>query len=315
LRTIELTVPQDHTERLVAELRRLQPLALRLHRGAALDPPGDVVSLDVPNRRLGQVMRVADGHGLGDGNGVSMTTSVPLSIVSEAYSGLTREQGGTTWEELELSIGQDSTMTADRVVVMGIAGLVAGLGIVSGAVHVVVGAMVIAPGFQPFARFVLGLVNRSGAWRGGLVDVLRAYGALLAGATVAAVLSQALSGDALDAGGTYLTADSLVRYWTTTTWVGVAVGAVAAVCGGLLVSINRTVLTAGVMVALALVPTASLVPMALVAGDATLAGRAGARFLVEVALVLAGCAGVFLVKRREDQRTTVDGPQGTDGAV
>jgi hypothetical protein len=307
VRAIELTVPRETTEALVTELRALDPIGLRVHRGASVQPPGDLIALEVPNAVLGEVMRVADGHGLGRPDGVSMTTSVPLSVVSHAYSGLTREAGATTWEELELSIGEDSTMTPERSTVMAIAGLIAGLGIVSGTVHVVVGAMVIAPGFQPFSRFVLGVINRSGAWRGGLNDVVRGYAALVVGATLAALLSLVFGASALDAGHpAYLTADSLVAYWSTTSWTGIAVGAVAAVCGGILLSINRTVLTAGVMVALALVPSAALVPIGLVAGDPSLAASALGRFGVEVALVVAGSALVLSVKRREDRRSAVD---------
>jgi hypothetical protein len=316
VRAIELTVAQDHTDRLREELRTVDPIGLRVYRGASVHPAGDQISLEVPNRYLGRVMRIADKYGLGEWGGVSMTTSVPLSVVSHDYAGLTREVGGTTWEELELTISGDSTMTLDRMIVMAIAGMIAGLGVVSGAIHVVVGAMVIAPGFQPFSRFVLGVINRSHAWRGGLTDVLRAYGALAAGATVAAVASLLMGSSALDAGHpSYLTSDSLVSYWTTISWTGIVVGAVAAVCGGLLISINRTVLTAGVMVALALVPSAALVPMGLVAGDLSLAASALGRFLAEVGLVLAGSALVFAIKRREDQRSTVDSEESDPPAV
>jgi uncharacterized membrane protein len=204
-------------------------------------------------------------------------------------------------------MSSDSTMTSERLLVMLIAGFIAGVGIVTGAIHVVVGAMVIAPGFQPFARFALGLVNRSRTWQGGFRDSLAAYAAVVAGATAAAVLSALFGASGIDAGGdSYLGADELVLYWSTITWGGVAVGAVAAVCGGLLLAINRTVLTAGVMVALALVPTAALVPMALVAGDPGLSARAGLRFLVEVVLVLLGTALVFVVKRRSDRREVTE---------
>jgi len=71
-------------------------------------------------------------------------------------------------------------------------------------------------------------------------------------------------------------------------------------CGGILISLNRTVLTAGVMVALALVPTAKMVPLALVAGQPTLAAAAGVRFPTELGLVLGGTILVFLVKRQRD---------------
>lgn len=306
-RSIQLTVPSHRTAGLVSQLRGIEPLSLRLHEAVSLEPPGDLVAIEVANNQLSEVMRIADEYDLGAPGGVSMSTSVPLSVVSESFTGLTREQGATSWEELELTMGQESTMTADKVVVMFIAGVIAGAGIVSGAIHVVIGAMVIAPGFQPFARFMLGLVNGSRTWRGGAIDVFRGYGALLAGATVAALLSLAFGTSALDGGGeaTYLLSDDLLRYWSTITWTGVVVGAVAGVAGGLLMAINRTVLTAGVMVALALVPTAALVPMALVAGDVALAGQALGRFAVEVVLVLTTIAGVFAFKTRSDQRHTV----------
>lgn len=302
-RTVQLTVSAASASELLKDLEELGPHTLRIHRGASLRPPGDLVSLEISNDRLSEVMRVADTYGLGRHDGMSLTTNEPLSLVSHGYTALSREEGGTTWEELEAAMSSDSTMTRERLLVMLIAGFIAGVGIVTGAIHVVVGAMVIAPGFQPFARFALGLVNRSRSWQGGFQDALSAYLSVVTGAAAAAVLSTLFGASGIDAGGdSYLGADELVLYWSTITWGGIAVGAVAAVCGGLLLAINRTVLTAGVMVALALVPTAALVPMALVAGDPGLAGRAGLRFLVEVGLVLLGTALVFVSKRRSDRR-------------
>jgi hypothetical protein len=58
--------------------------------------------------------------------------------------------------------------------------------------------------------------------------------------------------------------------------------------------------------ALAFVPSASLVSMSLVAGDVALAAQALLRFLVEVVLVLGGSAVVFAGKRYWDQRSSVD---------
>jgi hypothetical protein len=306
VRTIELTIPALRTDGFVADLEELELTALRLQRGASLRPPGDLVTLEVANDRLGEVMRVADRYGLGDEGGITMTTSVPLSMVGPTYQELTREVGATTWEELELSIGEDSTMRGDRTLVMFIAGVIAGIGITTGTLHAVIGAMIIAPGFQPIARFALGLINRSGAWRGGLIDVFRAYGALITGASVAALSSWLLGVDPLDAGlGTFFEPDLLVTFWSTITWAGIGTTVAAAVCGGVLISLNRTVLTAGVMVALALVPSAALVPMSLVAGDLGLAGRSLARFALEAAIVLVASMAVFAYKRRTDARRVV----------
>lgn len=303
-RTIQITVPPEGTEDILVELRSLQPLSIQLYRGVSQQPPGDLIAVTVTNTQLSDLMQVADRHGLGQEGGVSMTTSVPLSVVSDSFAAVASEGGATTWEEVEQVLGEESTMSADKVLTMLLAGIIAGVGIITGSVHIVVGAMVIAPGFHPFARVMLGIVTGTReAWRGGVRDVLRGYAAMLAGAALAALLGAAFGESALQAGGfSYLGSDLLVRYWTTTSWSGVAVGAAASLAGGLLLSINRTVLTAGVMVALALVPSASLVSAALVAGDLGLSGRALLRFSVDVMLVLAGCALVFLVKRRTDTR-------------
>lgn len=304
-RTVRLTVPAERRDDLLAELAELDVFGLRLHHDASVRPKGDVVEMDLANEVLRPVMRIADRYGLGRPGGVSLSTSEPLSLISTTEQAHTRERGEATWEELELAMGSDSTMTLEKVFVMGIAGFIAGIGIITDAIHVVVGAMVIAPGFQPFARFMLGVVNANrGAWVGGLVDTARGYAALVTGAAIAAVLGLFFGASPLQAGlPSYLDSGTLVAYWTTLTWTGVVVGGVAGICGGVLMSINRAVLTAGVMVALALVPSASLVTMSLVAADIQLAGAALGRFLVEVALVLVGSAIVFEGKRLLDRRS------------
>lgn len=307
-RTIKLTVAPEHAEKVLADLDHVSHLGLRVHPGASVRPRGDVIELEVGNEDLPTIMRIADRHGLGRSGGVSMSTSEPLSIITAEGKSRTREAGTTTWEELDLAIGSDSTMTLEKLLVMAIAGVIAGAGIIADAIHVVVGAMVIAPGFQPFARLMLGVVNRSSSSLvGGLVDVGRGYAALVAGAALVAALALLFGSSAVGSDrSAYLDSGVLVEYWTTITWTGVVVGAVGSVCGGLLVSINRTVLTAGVMVALALVPSAALVTMALVEGDLAMALAALRRFLLEVSLVIVGAGLVFTVKHRVDRRRAVD---------
>lgn len=77
-------------------------------------------------------------------------------------------------------------MTAGKLGVMATAGFLAGLGLVSGTLHLVIGAMVIAPGFEPFSRLALGLIEGSRAWQRGLLDIAKGYAALAAGAALSA---------------------------------------------------------------------------------------------------------------------------------
>lgn len=90
-RTIHLSVPVESREALAAELDQLDLLGLRLHPGASLRPPGDVVVLEVANEGLGRVMRVAGKYGLGQPGGLAMSTNEPLSVISTTAQTRIRE--------------------------------------------------------------------------------------------------------------------------------------------------------------------------------------------------------------------------------
>jgi hypothetical protein len=123
-------------------------------------------------------------------------------------------------------------------------------------------------------------------------------------AAVGSLVLSAMGRSALDARGSYLPAGSLLSFWTTISAAGVLASLGAGVAGAVLVATNRTVLTAGVLVALSLVPTAALVGVGLV----TLSGevlRAGAlRFGLDVVIVGLTSALVCAWKLRLHQRAS-----------
>jgi uncharacterized membrane protein len=72
----------------------------------------------------------------------------------------------------------------------------------------------------------------------------------------------------------------------------------AGLAGVILVTVNRSLLTAGVMVALALVPSASLVGIGLATGDIGLAAEGALRWISDVALVALTAAAILYWKLR-----------------
>jgi uncharacterized membrane protein len=91
-----------------------------------------------------------------------------------------------------------------------------------------------------------------------------------------------------------------VRFWSTITATGVltsAFAAAAAAAGAIVISGQRSVLTTGVMIALALIPSLTITGMAAVVGDLPLTGRGVARWAVDVVLVMAFSAVVIGIKR------------------
>ncbi|XTZ14417.1 DUF389 domain-containing protein [Micromonospora echinospora] len=100
----------------------------------------------------------------------------------------------------------------------------------------------------------------------------------------------------------YLPAAALQGYFSTTSWTSVTVAVLAGAAGALLLVVNRRVLTAGVMIALALIPAFALTGMALVGAEWGLAGRALGRGLLDAVTVTVMSAAVFGWHRRTTRR-------------
>jgi uncharacterized membrane protein len=304
-RTVHISLPAQQADELIAEIRDLDGLiGLRLQRGISIQPPGDVLTIEVTNRALHEVMQRLAARGIGRTAAASITTSEPKSVISAPHvEAITRDSSDATWEEMELMMGKESNMTGNGLALMTICGILATIGIATNALHIVLSAMLIAPGFEPITRIGLGTVTRSAAWRRGLADTLKGYAALVLGAAGTTLALLALGKEPLGGEATYLPAGVLISYWTTMTLPSLLVTVVASIAGAVLIATNRSVLTGGVMVGLALIPAATIGSMALVAGEARIGGQALLRWLVE-----AGCVGLFAIvvfalkKRRVQKR-------------
>jgi hypothetical protein len=293
-RRVELTVPPERTDDLVASIVRLTGLlGIRVQRGASLQPPGDVISVDTRTAAHLPLMQLLQDRGIGLDQSSSLTITETNGVVSpDMQARLHRESSQSSWEQIETMMAKESNMTGYALVIMAISGAIAALGLTSGALHIVVGAMLIAPGFEPVIRIPFGWAARSPAWRRGLSDLAAGYGALIAGAAGAALLVRAASQPLLTGAGGYFPSEPLFSYWTTLTLSSAVITCAGALGGAILVATDRSVLTAGVMIALALIPSAAIIGVGLVAGDLGLAGRALLRWGIEV-LLIAASSGVF----------------------
>jgi hypothetical protein len=288
-RRVEITVSPTETEALLERISGIDGLiGLRVQAGVSRKPPGDVISLEITNRALPELTRLLGDNGVGKSATGSFSTSEPISVTSSSWAlAIVSDVSDATWEEMEGVIAKNSNVTTSAALVMATAGMLATIGIATNALHIALGAMLIAPGFQPIVRVALGIVGRSGAWRRGLADIVRGYASLAAGAAATAILLRALGESAVGRSeASYLPAGVLLSYWTTITVPSLVVTAAAGVAGALLIATNRAVLTAGVMIALALVPGATIAAAAAVEGELVMAANGAARWLVEVVLIL-----------------------------
>jgi hypothetical protein len=304
-RVVEIVVPPHETEALVAEARAaLEDLVgLQVSHGGSHQPPGDVVTLTVTNRSLYRLMRILERRGVGTEPGRSITISEPAALVSQPQrDAIENDHLDVGWEEMDFTIMRESTMRMNGLLVMGGAGVLAAVGIASGALHLVIAAMVIAPGFEPLTRIALGLVARSAVWRPGLRDTARGYGALLAGALLGAVFMHGQGEPLLTAGRDYLASEALIRHWIDFSPKSLLIAAVAGSTGAILIANNRSVLTAGVLIAHSLIPPVAVAGAALVAGNFELAATSGLRWALEATVVVVTGLLVFSWKRAAIQK-------------
>lgn len=175
---------------------------------------------------------------------------------------------------------RETNLTVNYLLAMFFAGVIAAVGIWTSTIHLVIGAMVIAPGFEPILRIPFGVLARNGrAWRQGLSATAGGYAAMLIGGALAALVLPFLKD------GPPLRELHWAVYWSSFSATSILVAFCAGAAGAAIIAAHRSVLTAGVMIALALIPTATLTGMALAAGDFALAGRAAVQWLIEATLV------------------------------
>jgi hypothetical protein len=298
-RTIQISAPSHSSERIIEKIASEKGiLSIRLQRGISLTPVGDVISVDVLSNEIRNIMVVLEDEGILDNPQYALSTSTSSSMLSNTHSEEINTDGSQTiWEETLSTINEQSQMTYNNLLTMLLSGMIALMGLATNAIHVVIGASLLAPGFGAVVRISLGLVNKHTTWKQGLKDVFAGYAALLIGATITAVGLKITGTNVLIGSSSYLPQDKLVDYFTTITVESVLVSVLAAIIGTILILTNRTLLTAGVMMLLALVTSASIATMAFVQGDYAMGFQAVGRWFLEFFIIAGISAVVFLIKK------------------
>jgi len=298
-RSVTISLPSDRAARLVEDLGAFDgTLTLSRHRQVSVRPPGDVVTVEVLDRSVSALFALLSSHGAGRDEDVSVTTSEPTAMVSASSgAGLADDPATSSFEEVETMLEREATMGANKVAAMAAAGAVATVGILTNSIHLVIGAMVIAPGYEPLLKVALRVVGRGRSFRRAAWDVAAGWVALAAGAAAAALVLR-VSGVSPDTpSGGYLAPGGLLSYWRELTVGATVVAVVGGVAGTVLVVAKRAVLTAGVMIALALVPGAALVGIAVVDRNLSLAADGALRWAHDATIVSVMGAAVFALYR------------------
>lgn len=282
-RTLTIIVPADRSGSVVQALGR-EPavIALSLQRSEGLKPVGDIVTLHTTNDGAASTLRMLEQGGELDRCLVILDEPAAI-IAAERQGAIDAETNEAVWEETAALLRRDTNVGFNYLTLMATSGIIAALGLLTDTLHLVVGAMLLAPGFEPLMRVVLGGLQRGQGTNAasGLKSVVAGYALLAVGAAAGTVLAM---GTGLWQGST----SSLywLNYWTRTDLTAPLVAIPAAIAGVAVIASRRTTFAAGVMVALALVPGMAILGIGLTLGEGHMALLGLARWAADAASVL-----------------------------
>jgi hypothetical protein len=296
-RDLEITVPAEATDHLVRELGQLDGvITLSVRRGESVKPEGDVISATVLNTEADAVLQAvveSDNHGP-----VSISTSTVDSVIdTERHADVQRDVDEAAWEEAETAMRRHTRLTLNFFAATLGGGVVAGAGLTatSGVTEAtaLVAAAIIAPVFEPLARFAIAVVNRQRSMMAGaLISALLGYATVIVGAVLAMLVLRAAGHGYVDE---FLNSSTVheVQYPPT---VNLILSAVGAFTGVIMVAAGRFTQLAGPVVALQLLPAAATLGLALELGEGEIAARSLGRLAIDIGLVVVAGLIVFLYK-------------------
>jgi hypothetical protein len=182
---LRIITPPDLTATVLQELADNPGVThITVERGAATEPPGDLVSCEVVRASVNPLLRRLRSAGVAERGGITMTE--PEAVISSAADRaqaeiLTPEIDTVVWEEVAARTNDDSTFSLSFGVLMVLAGIIAAIAVVTNNPVLIVGAMIVSPDYGPMAALSVALVSR--AWR----PAWRSFRALALGFPMAAL--------------------------------------------------------------------------------------------------------------------------------
>jgi len=260
--------PSETTEEVLSYLVAEPAVAnLVVHRGAAVDPAGDVVIADVARESANEVLRALKAMGL-DKNGSIALDAVGVALSSRGSEAEKAAPGAgddaVVWEEIEQRTGEESRLSVTFLLFLSIATVIAGIGVLLDQPILIVGAMVVGPEFGPLAALSVGVIRRRPRVIG------RSLLALTVGFAVAIVVT-VLSTLALNAGG-LVTREMLLgaRLLTDFIWrpdaLSWVIAFLAGIAGILSLTTAKSGALIGVLISVTTVPAAGNVAVAIAYG-------------------------------------------------
>ncbi|MEO3776366.1 DUF389 domain-containing protein [Micromonospora sp. B11E3] len=288
---LRVIAPPDQTAA-VADLLGADPgvTHLAVLPGVARQPRGDLILCDVVRERADNVLRGLQEIGV-EARGAIAADDVELTLSTAAEHAAEEAPGSgadaVVWDEVAAKTGEQTELSATYLVLIVVATMIAGIGVLLDQPILIVGAMVVGPEFGPLAALCVALLRRRPA------TVVRSVQALVVG-FLAAMFATVLSTWALTAAGLVHRGMLLAeRPLTDFIWrpdaLSWVVGLLAGVAGMLSLTSKKSGALVGVLISVTTVPAAANVAVAAAYGVWHEAGGSAIQLVINLcAIVLAG---------------------------
>lgn len=296
-RTIVISLPADRTNQLISQIEPLEcVLGLSVQRGGSIKPVGDVLTLQVLNKGIDEALRriAAVCHD----TTYSMATAEQASIIDKRHKSLVENDvDEAIWEEMETGMRHQAQITSNYLSLMAFGGVMAAVGLVSEPAPQViafVAASVVAPGFEPIAKIPLGLVlKNSSIIKLGLKSMLAGYGILVLASVLTFTLLRWLGSTNVNE----FISNQAVHMMANPTAKDITVSLCGTLSGAIIIASYRRSIIAGALIAMVIISAAAMIGVGIASGQWNLACEGLERFGLDVALIIASCYAVFLIKQ------------------
>jgi uncharacterized hydrophobic protein (TIGR00271 family) len=265
---LRISSPAEHTDR-VLDLLREDPgvSSLALHRGALLQPHGDVVLADVAREAADDLVTALRGLGIHHGGTVQLDP-VDTWLSSAGFEAEQRTPGSSAdsvvWAQVTQRGYEDTELNWTFGSFMVLATLIAAIAIVLDSQILVIGAMVLGPEFGAVAALGVSLVRRRASlfWRAARTLVI-GFALAIAATTLFALVGRALG---------WITATVVTAPRSGTDFIyspdkwSFIVALIAAAAGVLSMTSARTSGLSGVFISVTTIPAAGNVALGLAFG-------------------------------------------------
>ncbi|MGP4053242.1 DUF389 domain-containing protein [Mycobacterium sp. 4D054] len=296
---LQVIVPEDMRDEVLAVLRHEVGVAhILLHRGAAVEPPGDEISAIIARESANDLIKQLKGLDVQHRGAIALTV-LDTVLSTRAHAAEDQAEGdpadALVWDELITRTREESTLSVTFMTFLTLACLLAAIGAVTDSMVTVMGAMVLGPEFGPLAALSVAVVQRrADLARRALIALLVGFPVAMGITALVTLAGRAVGWLSFDTLGDIHDVDFIFRVGPISFVVALLAGA----AGMLSLMSSKSAALVGVFISVTTVPAAGFAAVAGILGHWDVAAKSAAQLTVNlVGVVLAGVLVLVLRPR------------------